>query len=140
MEDYIEAKVKLVNNKVPVRIEILAGYVVLGTYTLSYAAKANPTKSENFGKGNLDDNEKDIFQIPILPDSLENYVVYVLGKYSPAPGHSQISITYKFRQGEIILSVIPIEPIDKESPNIIQENVEEGKSIWPNHIFYFENN
>ena len=93
--------VKFKKSNGPVYLEVTSGHVTLGSFFLDYAKKGtfdfeeiDPDK-----KKKIADEERDYFRIPVPLDELKDYYIVLSGRYSPAPGHDQINVTYSFFQG-----------------------------------------
>lgn len=130
-----ESVVKFNKNGGPIIVEITSGYSSLGTYILGYA-KDGSTDYREFGKEpkRIDDDLMDIFKIPIELNKVKDYFVFIIGKYSPAPGHSQIKVHYEFYQDNELLEV------EQPHSNIIEENVTDGSIRRYTHFFEFSPN
>ncbi len=93
----------------PITLEVTSGYSTLGEFLLLYKEINQPDNYQTFGKDPklIHDTQPDIFCIPIDVDRISGFRIYILGKYSPAPGHTQIKVNYNFYQNGKKLKVDP---------------------------------
>lgn len=98
----------------PILLEVTAGYGSIGEFILA----SRPLKTfeyKEFGKypKRIDDGINDLFIIPIDLNTLDEHSVLILGKYSPAPEHLQVMVTYNFIQDDIVRFTSTIEDFVK---------------------------
>jgi hypothetical protein len=91
----------------PVTIEVAAGYVTQGKYTMALRDGATWTE---FGRGDVSDHIPDVFFVPLHGTALDGKYVGLVGNYAPGnpTENQQILIRYVFRQGDQELDSIEI--------------------------------
>jgi hypothetical protein len=116
----------------PITIEVTSGFSSLGSFILAYS-EIGKTDYHEFGKEPkcINDKQADMFLIPIDLKEISKYVVFIIGKYSPAPGRTQIKVNYEFVQDGELLEIKP------KNGNVIEENTTNGVLRFT-HYFGFK--
>ncbi len=78
-----------------VSVSVVNGYATQGAFSL-HITDGNVMKK--IGDGNFNDQVPDIFPIPLPPAALPGWMLIIIGSYSPAAMHTQISADYRFIQ------------------------------------------
>jgi hypothetical protein len=120
---YKEREVRYNSDRGHVSVEIKnTGFVNLGSFSVHIT---DGVETRKLGDGKFGDNIPDVFLINIPPDHLENWTLMVIGSYSPAFGHDQISVDYNFLQ--------QAEPTDDPEQIRVQ-----APALSTHHDFFFK--
>jgi hypothetical protein len=101
----------------PVYLEVTSGHVTLGSFLLEYgkAGTYEYIEIDRDKKKIINDEEPDLFRIPVSLNELKNYRVYLVGRFRPAPDHNQIVVTYSFFQRDKLIHETKIEKVSDQT-------------------------